>query len=191
MKYKFRHFAIIGCGLSGSSLLQSILNKHSEVIVMFEQYSKSPDYFTLWIEEKYEHEKRGVTFGIKNPVEVLINNNWPEEKILEISDYFFVIWNLRKFSGYLDSAKRRSTFIHPKAKEFWDKSNELYWKVRERHPDKLLSLNFEELVTYPKREIIRMCDFLNIEFEPEMLDVKHNDKLRYSNGKILAEKAFI
>lgn len=66
----------------------------------------------------------------------------------------------------------------------------LRWKANlEKHRDcaqllstsRYTSVHYEELVTDPKRAIQRLCDFLRIEFRPEMLDPAGREKRGFAS----------
>lgn len=59
---------------------------------------------------------------------------------------------------------------------FWDS---LTWKsaiqmgnqAKSKYPQNILRVRYEDLVTHPEKEVSRICDFLNLSYYPELLDV--------------------
>lgn len=51
----------------------------------------------------------------------------------------------------------------------WFESVNLYAKYKELYPDNYYSLRFEDLVTDPENHIRRVCDFLGVDFQANML----------------------
>ncbi len=71
-----------------------------------------------------------------------------------------------------DSFRRLASGYHP----FWDS---LGWKAAvragaaagARHPERLLRVRYEDLVSHPDTVVPRICDFLELPFTPALLDV--------------------
>jgi hypothetical protein len=51
----------------------------------------------------------------------------------------------------------------------WKQYNEEILKVSRRAPERFLWLRYEDLIAHPEHELRRICRFLDVEFDPEML----------------------
>lgn len=54
--------------------------------------------------------------------------------------------------------------------------------INSEQASRCLSINFEDLVSQPKQVASRICKFLNINFDPSMLDPYDNRKIRMTEG---------
>lgn len=85
------------------------------------------------------------------------------------------VWTSKKYIG-----NRKKKNLEKAFDPFWDS---LSWKsairagqtAKEKYPGRVHRIRYEDLVEKPEKEIRQMCSFLNIKFEPEMLNIKtHN-----------------
>ena len=192
-----RDFAIIGNGLSGTSLLQSLLNAHPGIICEFEKHV-GPQDFNQWKIDSLATDK---TWGNKQPIERLLSMGWNKEYIISIVDSFYVINTVRRYSGYADCFKRR--YIHRdiawmnkdvQTKLLWDLNHKIYWAMCERQPGKVIRVVFEDLLTNPKGEALRILEFLNIDYTDLQIDqmvqcAPNNIKYYPKSGTIDQQKA--
>jgi hypothetical protein len=54
----------------------------------------------------------------------------------------------------------------------WKSAHRQGAMARMRHPDNVLMLRYEDLVTAPERSLRRVCDFLDLDFDADMLQVR-------------------
>ncbi len=82
------------------------------------------------------------------------------------------VWTSEKYAAEDRERKNLEKAFDP----FWDS---LSWKsairagqsAREKYTDRIYSVAYENLVTDPENQIRKVCSFLNLEFEPEMLNI--------------------
>lgn len=65
----------------------------------------------------------------------------------------------------------------------WKQSVNQCFYMLKKTPDKIHLVRYEDLINYPKKELLNICDFLNIPFDDNMLDY-HNIKQNYSEDFI-------
>lgn len=67
---------------------------------------------------------------------------------------------------------------HPGALAYrWRRYNQEILRLRERAPERVLWLRFEDLVRAPERELERVCRFLELELDPRMLAARGDEPL--------------
>jgi len=49
-------------------------------------------------------------------------------------------------------------------------------EAADRYPDRVVTVRYEDLVTDPEPEVARVCDFLELEFSPDMLAIEKTDR---------------
>ena len=82
------------------------------------------------------------------------------------------VWTSEKYASKDREKKNWEKAFDP----FWDS---ISWKTairtgqsaRKKYKDRIYSLTYEDLVTDPENQVRKVCSFLNIKFEPEMLDI--------------------
>jgi len=153
---EIRDFIIVGNGGSGTSLLRGLLNAHSNLHVVFEHKPPRLDEF---IKEAKVHE--GI-WGNKTPIEQFISIGLTLEQMVEISDYFKIVHIIRRYSMYCKNRKG------PYEKN-WKISQDFYNAVRERHPSRVITVSFEDLLLRTESELTRICSFLTVNFQRKML----------------------
>ncbi|MFG6456130.1 sulfotransferase family protein [Roseateles sp. BYS96W] len=60
----------------------------------------------------------------------------------------------------------------------WVKAHEAGRALAQRHPDRVLTIRFEDFIADQERVLRRVCGFINIEFLPAMLDVAASSEAR-------------
>lgn len=160
-----RDFLILGNGMSGTSLMHSMIDTHPQIDCQFEQGDKLKD-FPVWIEDA---RKCPNTWGNKVPIEKLMAGNWQMADLIDLIESFYIINPQRKFTGYLQSYKRKYThrpLKHlPKEEQaaiLWEQNNELYYAMLEKNPEKIIRVSFEHLVLYPGIEMDRIFRYLHV-----------------------------
>lgn len=167
-----RHFFILGNGHSGSSLLRGLLHAHSEVEVAFEDSPKKRvdinTVFEDWANKRDRIRLPIKIWGDKIPLEQFLSAQWTDDMILRIIDEgYYIVWLQRRFSKYNEPTN--NTRKTEEYKKRWDWGRDLYWKFKERHPTKIIQVSFESLLARPKSELMRICDFLGIKYEEDMI----------------------
>lgn len=176
---KMNRFLILGNGGGGTSLLRGLLNAHSQVDCLFENKETA----NAWI--KYADKCTLKLWGNKMPVEQFETRKWTDEEIINLSDDFLIIWLTRRFSKYYKAGF--STL--EKYRTTWHWTRTLYWGCKERHPERVLQVSFEDLLLRPVIELKRICVFLGIKYEPEMLEGTNDTGLgRYNQTTLNREK---
>lgn len=80
-------------------------------------------------------------------------------------------------ASYFQGEQKRVQILERVYDPFWET---LEWRMalragqlaRLKHPDKVYSIRYEDLVAEPDSTISGVCDFLDMEFTPDMLDVR-------------------
>lgn len=62
--------------------------------------------------------------------------------------------------------------------QLWRDNHLLARQLIERHPDRVLTLRFEDFIRDQETELRRVCEFLDLTFAPEMLDVANSDEAK-------------
>ncbi len=150
-------FFIIGHGGSGTSLLRGILNAHSDVHCCFEVAGD----IDKWLDMASECVEP--VWGNKKPLEQLWGHKWGHGDIKKIGKYFKVIWIVRRYEKW----KKNQTPVYAKAN--WKKGRKLYWSMRHQRPRGIIEVSFEDLLLRPIPEVRRICAFLHIRYQKQML----------------------
>jgi len=194
---------VIGAGRGGTSLLTGLLDQHSQVTMGFEFAARGylVDPVTESLEERLiglrsACDQRAARF--ETPI---WGNKWTTGQIAylyagapsldlddlndHVLDRFFnvhfaewpVVFVLRDGSACIDSKRRRDGLDEIEAANRWLFSVRCvrYLDAR-RQP--LHVVRFEQLVRHPEPTLIRVCEFLGIDYEPGMLGGTTNTKMR-------------
>ncbi len=121
----------------------------------------------VYLSYKSVYEKQNITMiGDKNPMYSLyahrIHTLYPESKIIHITrDYRDNYLSLINVNFEVP--------VVPIVIYRWKYALKKMWKLREKHPDLIYSIRYEDLVTDPELHCRKMCDFLGIDFDPAVL----------------------
>jgi hypothetical protein len=158
-------FMLIGNGGGGTSLLRGLLNAHSELKVLFEDNkgggTKTPEgEIERWIKLSKESD---LMWANKVPIEQFKSRGWTNDDVVSLAEQFKIVWLIRRFSKYW---KGKTEGVY---RENWQWSQELYWLIREAYPDRIIQVSFEDLLLRTVAELRRICNFLDVKYEANML----------------------
>lgn len=199
---------VVGCQRSGTTLLASMLGGHSEINMLFE--STKTDVFKL-IGKKYSGNKsilyrqirmqqKATKFGhlvnrIVNLDLTLKPKVFHTKRVFPISDLSIqdyinkdakIITILRSENEVINSITTRTKMSVQQAKKEYKASLKIINNLKTY--ENALHIQFSELVHNTEDTLIKICNFLNLEYEERMLKgVEYN--FLYPSKKILKEKS--
>ena len=98
---------------------------------------------------------------------------FPEAKFVHIvrdyRDHIISMQRVKLLYGYL-----------PLISHLWRKSQQQIFKFKKTYPGDIISLKYEDLATNPTRSLQNVCDFLEVEFNSEILNY-HEQKDAITN----------
>lgn len=155
-------FLLLGNGGGGTSLLRGLLNAHPEIECLFENKGgtgeRTPkDELDHWL---WLAAESGYTWGNKIPVEQFWHRNWKDLEIINLINHFHIVYLIRRFSKY-----KKPKVLNFNYEKNWQWSSSLYWAMRERRPEKIIMVSFEDLLLRPKTELYRICEFLKVKMD--------------------------
>lgn len=181
-----KHFILLGNGGGGTSLLRGLLNAHPQIECYFEHKlgpGRQDEELQSWIELSQESEKKGLIFGNKIPIEQFITRQYSDEQIIRLIDHFHIIWIARRFSRYFKGTNKGEYL------ENWKWGRALYWEMREKSPEKIIEVSFEDLLLRTDDELIRLCFFLGVDYDEIMMEgTKDTGHGSYNFGCINLDK---
>ena len=183
LKERQHHLLIIGPPRSGTTLLISIVGRHSEVALLNEDdgwamtriMSKKVVGNKRCVPNQIElKKKRSGVFGVKLFRRLAFADEYPRSKY-SIEDYLRlpnmkIIGLVRNGNDVISSIIRRGKRSFRTASYMWCRAVEIMHELKKKHPDKLLVVSFEDVVLNPERNIKRIVSFLGLEFQSEMLE---------------------
>ncbi|MEA3504132.1 MAG: sulfotransferase, partial [Bacteroidota bacterium] len=136
------------------------------------------------------NKKEIMLIGDKNPAYSNRTNYllklYPDAKFIHLTrDYRDHIQSLQK----VDFGKG----VIPLQAHYWKKSVKLNQKLQKKYPDQFFFIRYEDFVQKPAKHLKAMCDFLEIEHLPEVLEFhkykdeakdkyKHSDLMKYHSS---------
>lgn len=175
------HLLITGAPRSGTTLLATMIARHTEIGVLNEDKGWA---MRLLLGRKILGNKRCVPNQIEmNRRSALhfrflktlgIAREYPSSKY-SIEDYLKlpnikVIGLIRGGNDVVSSVMTRSEKSFRIAAYRWCRAIEVIHELKTRYPDLLLVVSFEDLVTHPKANMERVAAFLNVEYQERMLE---------------------
>jgi hypothetical protein len=162
---------LIGNGGGGTSFTQRRLTRHSKIECLFEAKlgggEHAPEAETEhYIKLRDDADSRGMVWGNKIPIEQFETRRYSDDDIVSLSDHFFVIWLRRRWSRYF----KQSHAHHAYYRGHWDRAGRVYWMIREKCPENIIQVSWEDLLLRPVIELVRICAVLGVDYEPEMND---------------------
>lgn len=211
-------FMIIGAGRGGTSLLMALLDSHSNLEVASEFatqshlmgrgfnckslniYQERMEVFNEKCVERANQTKDKI-WGNKITTEQIYgledhNKNNPKNSINIMNNFFLEsfkekkkIFILRDGRSCVNSKVKRTGQTMKQACERWNYSV-LVYEFLNKYDKNSISLKFENLVNKPEQELRRICKFLRVEFEVNMLTGVKSNKLmpEYQHGEFVTSK---
>jgi len=199
---------IVGIGRSGTSLLQTILNRHSQ-IGSSQETAFVRDFI---IKNRKIHEKDLINSKLKrlnickkNLVMPISSIEFYDKYVNSTNALFFLdkdprliesIKSLKKIfpnSKVICIYRNPLDVIHSKINAEWSKKNSIYknilisaiqHKLFKKSSAFCLTLKYEDLVINPKAEVRKIIDYLKINFEENILTPKYIDERLVANEEM-------
>lgn len=196
---------ILGSPRSGTSLLAAMLASHTQISVLFEEFWGGAGSI---LAKRY----KGVKLCIPNQIE--LRYHWtiidyvlariPKLRSMtplfksalskySIEDYVLnnelkIVSIVRDKESVVSSMLNRTKYTPKLAKSEWSRSIEIMHTLYEKYPDRMILVKFNSLVESPEQTAKALSDFLDIDFEMDMLQAyKHTPN--YKTKGIEASKA--
>ena len=176
-----RHLLIIGAPRTGTTLLATMISRHTEIGVLNEDKGwamrkllgktlvgnkrcipnqielKRPGklHIRLWKKIGLAKEYQSSQFSIEDYLTL------PHIKIIGI---------LREGNDAISSGMNRGKKSFQGAAYRWCRAVEIMHELKTRFPELVLVVSFEDLVLHPRENMIRVAHFLNVEYQDRMLE---------------------
>ncbi len=176
-----RHLLIIGAPRSGTTLLATIISRHTEIGVLNEDkgwalrrlLGKAIVGNKRCIPNQIEIKKRN-RFHIRLWKRLGLAKEYPTSQF-SIEEYLTlphiqVIALIRDGNDAILSGMRRGKKNFRGAAYRWCRAVEIIHEIKSRYPEQVLVVSFEDLVLRPTQNIKRIARFLKVEYQERMLE---------------------
>jgi len=118
--------------------------------------------------------KPGTTrWGDKTPINVFALNQL--DKVFPNAQYIHLVRNVYDVASSYVKMGRYSTIEEAAAR--WKTANECVEDFRPKAENRIITTKYEDVVKYPRNEIKRICDFLNLKYSKELIDNPGDPKI--------------
>jgi hypothetical protein len=176
-----RHLLIIGAPRSGTTLLATMISRHTEIGVLNEDkgwmmrrlLGKAIVGNKRCIPNQIDITKRN-WFHIRLWKKLGLAKEYPTSQF-SIEDYFSlphiqVIALIRDGNDVILSGMRRGKKKFRGAAYRWCRAIEIIHEIKTQYPEQVLLVSFEDLVLRPKENMGRIARFLKVEYQDRMLE---------------------
>lgn len=180
------YLLVIGAPRSGTTLLASMIGSHSDVAMLIEDRFFSIRKLTgkkilankLCIPIQLELTQKANSFTRTAQKIGLFKNlsvsKFNSEDYLSLKDPK-IIAIIRDGNHVVSSIMKRGKKEKQIATARWNRAIQIISELYKKNPDKTLVVSYEDLVKEPESLLRKICAFLQIDFEPQMLEgYKHN-----------------
>ena len=193
------YLLIIGAPRSGTTLLASMIACHTDIGILNEDVTGKWGRKILGkrivgnklcvpnqIQLKKKHPLafrffKKVGFIAESP-----RSRFSIEEYLEVSN-LKIIGLIRNGNDVVSSMMRRGHYNFKVALRRWGEAIDTIHEVKRRYGDRVLVLAFEDLILNPEVNMLRVCEFLGVSFQKEML-AGYQYNLKYPESKLDEEK---
>lgn len=175
------HLLIIGAPRTGTTLLATMISRHTEIGVLNEDkgwamrrlLGKAIVGNKRCIPNQIEIKKRGF-FDVRLWKKMGLAKEY-QSSLFCIEEYLTlphikVIGIIRDGNDAISSGMRRGKKSFRGAAYRWSRSVEIMHELKTRFPDLVLIVSFEDLVLRPKENMERIAAFLGVEYQDRMLE---------------------
>jgi len=186
------HLLILGAPRSGTSLLSSLLAKHDDIAVLYEDYG---DSISKIIAKKYaanklcipnqiqlstrRHKIRSMFFNFilrYQPFRSLLRNYRYPLSYMSIEDYLQlegikIVAIVRDGNDVVSSIMKRgiNKDFHD-ASKWWVKAIETLYTVWENNKNNVFLVTFDDMVSDSECVVKKLAEFLDVKYQEEMLE---------------------
>jgi hypothetical protein len=176
-----RHLLIIGAPRTGTTLLATMISRHTEIAVLNEDKGWS---MRKLLGKVIVGNKRCIPNQIEIKRRSRLNSRlWKKMGVAKeyqssqfsIEDYLTlphikVIGIIREGNDAILSGMRRGKKSFRGAAYRWCRAIEIIHELTVRFPEAVLVVSFEDLVVHPKENMERVAAFLNVDYQDRMLE---------------------
>ena len=176
-----RHLLIIGAPRTGTTLLATMISRHTEIGVLNEDKGWS---MRKLLGKTLVGNKRCIPnqIELKKPGKLHIRL-WKkiglakeyQSSEFSIEDYLTlphikIIGIIRDGNDAISSGMSRGKKSLEGAAYRWCRAIDIIHELKSRFPDLVLVVSFEDLVLHPRENMVRAANFLNVEYQDRMLE---------------------
>jgi Sulfotransferase domain len=176
-----RHLLILGAPRSGTTLLATMIGRHTEIGVLNEDkgwamrriLGKTIVGNKRCVPNQIELKKRRIfhlrffkTIGLTKEYQ---SSEYSIEEYLSLPN-IRIIGLIRGGNDVISSVMNRSEKAFRVASYRWCRAIEVIHELKTRHPEVVLIVSFEDLVLNPKVNMERVAAFLGVEYQDRMLE---------------------
>jgi len=175
------HLLLLGAPRSGTTLLATMISRHSEIVVLNEDrgwamrrvLGKLVVGNKRCVPNQIEMSKRRILhFRFLKTIGLAMEYQSSE---FSIDDYLKlpnlkVVGLIRSGPDVVSSIMKRSEKTFRIAAYRWCRAIEVLYELRSRIPQSLLIVSFESLVASPKENMQRVAAFLHVDYQDRMLE---------------------
>lgn len=176
-----RHLLILGAPRSGTTLLATMIGRHTEIGILNEDrgwamrriLGKSVVGNKRCVPNQIELKRRSVlhlrafkSFGLAKEYQ---SSEYSIEDYLALPN-IRLVGLIRDGNDVISSVMNRSEKAFRVASYRWCRAVEIIHELKTRYPQLLLVVSFENLVLHPKGNMERVALFLGVEYQDRMLE---------------------
>ncbi|NVK26716.1 MAG: sulfotransferase [Flavobacteriia bacterium] len=197
---------VVGCQRSGTTLLASMLSRHSEINMLFESVTKdtlrlmgrkyNANKLMAWRQiridqraSKFGHLMNRLAnfdFGRTHRMHKL--RPYPMTQ-MSLNDYLKydpkMIVITRKKEDTVNSMLNRTPMTRKQAEKEWELANDLMQYMIQKGA---VEVNFDDLVENPEAVMKTLCEYLDLEYEERMMEGPKFNVI-YPGSEVLSEKS--
>jgi len=175
---------ITGCGHTGSTLLARIIGSHSQIFLPLRETNIFLAYNALIYNSLLEVEMSNATKEKSNAVyfiEKTPRHIWHVDYMRRVVKNSKFILTTRDGYDVIASLYKRNHNISESITRFKDDS---LLTIRQMGLNDSILVKYEDVISNTDREVSRICDFLGLKYEKEMLDY-HKVKVSWNNVNLI------
>jgi hypothetical protein len=176
-----RHLLILGAPRSGTTLLATMISRHTEIGILnedrgwamrrllgkaivgnkrcipnqIEMTRRNPLHIRLWKTMGLTREYQKSEFSIEEYLRL------PHIQLIAL---------IRDGNDVISSVMRRGKKSFPGAAYRWCRAIEIIHQLKTRNPELVLVVSFEDLVLHPRENMERVAGFLKVDYQDRMLE---------------------